>query len=209
MGLARSWRSLGPARALFRRAAPVSGHARRWRQTPVFRTAARPGAGRLAAAAIFRRKPLSPCGTVRQRRAGGLPHMLVDCMRVSSADERQSVGPAARRAARGRGRRAAAPPRQGLGRPRRPARASGLPGLPRGRRRAGGLEARSARPAIGPPSDAANGSGNAIGRPGTTIRMPSTASLPRRSRPEPRPVISEPCRPASTARSRHPTPIAR
>src|SRR3954447_12885824 len=37
------------------------------------------------------RQSLSLCGSVRQRRIRGLPHMLVGYMRVSSADERQSV----------------------------------------------------------------------------------------------------------------------
>src|SRR3954452_21211753 len=37
------------------------------------------------------RQSLSLCGSVRQHQSRGLPHMLVGYMRVSSADERQSV----------------------------------------------------------------------------------------------------------------------
>jgi len=37
------------------------------------------------------RKSLSLCGNVRQRRIRGFPHMLVGYLRVSSADQRQSV----------------------------------------------------------------------------------------------------------------------
>ena len=40
---------------------------------------------------IFVRKSLSHSANVRQRLIRGLPHMLVGYMRVSSADERQSV----------------------------------------------------------------------------------------------------------------------
>jgi hypothetical protein len=62
-----------------------------WRQTPVSRRDAGGEPNGAQKAADPARQTLSDCATVRQRSRGCLSSMLVGYMRISTADERQSV----------------------------------------------------------------------------------------------------------------------